>query len=363
MVADQGRLEPAPGRRGSGLEKRLPNYDGDGGDKGKTMSEHHWWSGADDRVRLGISACLLGDPVRFDGGHKRDPFLVESLGRFVEWVRVCPEVESGMGAPRESMRLVQIQGATRLVTNKTGVDVTETLGRYSRQKVRELAGEQLSGFILKKDSPSCGLERVKVYGASGADMRTRSGRGLFADALVTHLPLLPVEEEGRLNDPRLRENFVERIFAYRRLTSLFASRWTMGDVVRFHTAHKLTLMAHKPQAYQKLGRMVGGGKTMDRREFQQRYSSEFMAALGTMATPRRHANVLQHMLGYFKKALDEDSRAELLTLIENYAAERVPLVVPLTLFTHHIRRCGISYLADQVYLRPHPAELMLRNHV
>ena len=315
----------------------------------------------DARIRLGISACLLGQPVRFDGGHKRDPFLVESLGAFVEWVSVCPEVESGMGAPRESMRLVRVAREIRLVTNTAAEDKTDIVHRYARRRVDELADERLCGFVLKKDSPTCGLERVKVYDGSGVP--TRSGRGLFADALATRFPLLPLEEEGRLNDPRLRENFVERIFAYRRLTELFVPRWTMGDVVRFHTAHKLTLMAHKPQAYQRLGRLVASGKSAARREFQNRYSSEFMATLATMATPRRHTNVLQHMLGYFKDSLDRESRAELLALIQDYAAGRVPLVVPLTLFGHHIRRCRVSYLAEQVYLRPHPVELMLRNHV
>ena len=165
-----------------------------------------------ERVRLGISACLLGEPVRFDGGHKRDPFLVESLGQFVDWVPVCPEVESGLDAPRESMRLVQADGRIRLLTNKTAQDHTARMRGYARRRVEELADGELFGFVLKKDSPTCGLERVKVYGTAG--MPVKSGRGLFADALVTRFPLLPVEEEGRLNDPRLRENFVERIFAY-----------------------------------------------------------------------------------------------------------------------------------------------------
>jgi uncharacterized protein YbbK (DUF523 family)/uncharacterized protein YbgA (DUF1722 family) len=277
-----------------------------------------------ERIRLGISACLLGEPVRFDGGHKRDPFLVESLGQFVDWVPVCPEVESGLDAPRESMRLVQADGRIRLLTNKTAQDHTTRMRSYARRRVEELVDGELCGFVLKKDSPTCGLERVKVYGA--AEVPAKSGRGLFADALVTRFPLLPVEEEGRLNDPRLRENFVERIFAYRRLTALFATHWSMGAVVRFHTAHKLTLMAHMPKAYQRLGRLVASGTSMARREFQERYSSEFMTALSTLATPRRHANVLQHMLGYFKQVLDRESRAELLALIGDYAGGRVPLV-------------------------------------
>ena len=314
-----------------------------------------------ERIRLGISACLLGEPVRFDGGHKRDPFLVESLGQFVDWVPVCPEVESGLDAPRESMRLVQTDGRIRLLTNKTAQDHTTRMHGYARRRVDELVDDALVGFVLKKDSPTCGLERVKVYGTAGVPVK--SGRGLFAGALVTRFPLLPVEEEGRLNDPRLRENFVERIFAYRRLMALFATRWSIGAVVQFHTAHKLTLMAHMPEAYQRLGRLVASGKSIARREFQDRYSSEFMTALQAIATPRRQTNVLQHMLGYFKQTLDRESRAELLALIHDYGAGRVPLVVPLTLFAHHIRRCGVPYLADQVYLQPHPVELMLRNHV
>ena len=314
-----------------------------------------------ERIRLGISACLLGERVRFDGGHKRDPFLVESLGQFVEWVPVCPEVESGLDAPRESMRLVQVEGQVRLLTNKTTSDHTDNMRRYARRRVEELGGDQLFGFVLKKDSPTCGLERVKVYGTGGVPMK--SGRGLFADALVTRFPMLPVEEEGRLNDPRLRENFIERAFAYRRLAAVFASRWSMGDIVRFHTIHKLTLMAHRPESYQRLGRLVASGKSMGRRDFQDRYSSGFMTALSAIATPRRQANVLQHMLGYFKDTLDRGDRAELLTLIASHAAGQVPLVVPLTLFAHHIRRCGVTYLAEQTYLQPHPVELMLRNHV
>jgi uncharacterized protein YbgA (DUF1722 family)/uncharacterized protein YbbK (DUF523 family) len=316
---------------------------------------------ADAPLRLGVSACLLGEPVRFDGGHKRDFFLVKTLGRFVEWVPVCPELESGLGVPRESMRLVQIDREIRLVTGKTAHDQTDTVGRYTVRRLEEIAEQGLCGFVLKKDSPTCGLERVRVYNAIGVP--TRDGRGLFAAALVERFPTLPVEEEGRLVDPRLRENFIECIFAYRDLMCLFTGRWTIGDLVRFHTARKLTLLAHVPEAYQRLGRLVAGGKSLPRAELQTRYSTEFMKALRTVATPRRHGNVLRHMLGYFKRTLERDDRAELLTLIQTYAAGQVPLIVPLTLFAHHLRHHDVSYLAGQVYLRPHPAELMLRNHV
>lgn len=314
-----------------------------------------------DSIRIGISACLLGREVRFDGGHKRDPFLTDTFGQFVEWVPVCPEVEAGFGTPRESMRLVTEDGRLRLVTVKTGIDLTATMEGYSRRRVDRLSQEQLCGYVLKKDSPSCGMERVKVYDAN--KVPSRSGHGLFASALQARFPLLPVEEEGRLSDPRLRDNFVERVFAYRRLIALFAGRWTMGALVRFHTAHKLTLMAHSVKAYQELGRLVARAKALPRAELEVKYSEGFMAALKALATPRRHTNVLQHMAGYFKTNLDPAGKAELTATIEDYRLGLVPLVVPITLIRHYVRLYEVSYLAGQVYLEPHPKELMLRNHV
>ncbi len=194
-------------------------------------------------------------------------------------------------------------------------------------------------------------------------MPSRSGQGLFAAALCARYPHLPVEEEGRLSDPRLRDNFVERVFAYRRLRGLFASRWTVGSLVRFHTAHKLTLMAHSVTAYRELGRLVAAAKTAKRSDLQDDYTRGFMTALAAIATPRRHTNVLQHMAGYFKKALDEGGKAELQATIEDYRTGLVPLIVPLTLLRHHVRHHDVAYLAGQTYLEPHPRELMLRNHV
>ena len=305
---------------------------------------------ADRPIRIGISRCLLGDAVRYDGGHKRDSFLIDSLGPFVEWVPVCPEVECGMGTPREPMRLVRAGGGIRLLTVETAVDLTTQMERYARRRVAQLASEDLCGYVLKKDSPSCGLERVNVYSARGVP--SRSGRGLFASALVDRLSHLPVEEEGRLSNPRLRENFVERVFAYARLRTLFESAWSLGALVEFHTAHKLILMAHSPDAYQKLGRLVALARGVSRKDLQRRYTESFMDALAVIATPRRHANVLQHMAGYFKDRLDPDSRLELQAAIEAHRRGLVPLAVPLTLLRHHVRTHGVAYLAGQIYLQP-----------
>jgi uncharacterized protein YbgA (DUF1722 family)/uncharacterized protein YbbK (DUF523 family) len=304
--------------------------------------------------------------VRFDGGHKRDTFLTETLGQHVEWVPVCPEVEVGMGTPRETVHLVRDPDrrpgsgepvALRMIAPKSGADWTDRMTAYAEARVATLAKQDLSGYVLKRDSPSCGM----VHMAGGTPERT--GIGLYAAVLRARMPALPVEEEGRLCDARLRENFVERVFAYRRLRTLFNGRWTVGQLVRFHTAHKLVLLAHQPTAYTALGRLVARAKELARLELQQEYERVFMDALSRIATPARHANVLQHMAGYFRDGLDADSRAELLALIEDHRNGHIPLVVPLTLIRHHVRRLGIEYLQGQVYLDPHPKELALRNHV
>lgn len=312
-------------------------------------------------LRIGVSACLLGAEVRFDGGHKRNDFLTEVFGRFVKFVPVCPEFELGLGVPRESLRLIRDGEAIRLAGNRSGADHTAEMNEFAARRAAALAREELSGYVLKKDSPSCGMERVRVYAASG--MPARAGRGLFAAALIGRYPNLPVEEEGRLNDPRLRENFIERVFAYRRLRDFFASRWSVGGLVAFHTAHKLQLLAHTPRAYAELGRMAARAKSIDRGELRDSYEREFMGALAKIVSPARQANVLQHIAGYFRGQLDADSRRELAALIDDYRRGLIPLIVPITLMRHYVRRFGIAYLAGQVYLEPHPKELMLRNHV
>jgi uncharacterized protein YbgA (DUF1722 family)/uncharacterized protein YbbK (DUF523 family) len=287
---------------------------------------------------------------------------VEILSPHVCWVRVCPEVEVGMGTPRETLRLERRDdGAIRMVTTRTDVDHTDAMSSWARRRLTELEREQLSGYVLKKDSPSCGMERVKVFGASG--MAQRTGRGIFADALLRRFPDLPVEEEGRLSDPRLRENFIERVFAYQRLRRFFAQRWTIGGLVKFHTSHKMSLLSHSTAGYQELGRLVASAAGMPRTGLRAAYESRFMRTLTLVATPRRHTNVLMHMAGHLKQQLDGLSRQELAATIDEYRRGLVPLVVPMTLLRHHARVHDVGYLLGQVYLEPHPRELMLRNRV
>jgi len=324
----------------------LVALDGDGGER-ETLRD-----GAP--LRLGISTCLLGQRVRYDGGHKRDAFLTDILGRYVEWVPVCPELEAGLGVPREAMHLQRLDGETRLLTSKTRHDHTETLRRFSERKVAALRRENLSGYVLKRSSPSCGMEGVKIHRRKGAAVL---GRGLFADILLAAFPHLPIEEEGRLDDPELRENFLERVFAYRRLRSLFAPRWTVGELIAFHSAHKLQLMAHSPRHYAELGRSVAAAKITPRPQLRQVYQEGMMTALESRATIRRHVNVLQHAIGYFSGRLDEASRRELVERIDDYRRELVPRIVPLTLVRHYVRRFDLAYLRSQTYFEPYPEDL------
>jgi uncharacterized protein YbgA (DUF1722 family)/uncharacterized protein YbbK (DUF523 family) len=314
-----------------------------------------------EKIRLGVSSCLLGDEVRYDGGHKRDTFLVDTLGPFVEWVPVCPEVELGLGVPRPPIRLVGDPGAPRLLVEQSGEDLTARMRRWSATRVAELGALGLHGYVLKRSSPSCGLFRVRVYGDDG--LPGAVGRGLFAAALTAALPLLPVEEEGRLTDPGIRESFIERVFAAARWQTFVVGRPRGRDLVAFHAAHKFAILAHSPRHYAELGRLVAGAGPRPVAETLARYGAGFAGALAVRATRARHVNVLQHLAGFFKRQLTDDERAELAEVITEYRGGLVPLVVPLTLLKHHVRRLELAYLADQIYLSPHPKELMLRNHV
>lgn len=314
------------------------------------------------RLRIGISACLLGHEVRYDGGHKLDRFIKETLGALVEFVPVCPEVEMGMSVPREPVRIVEDEGRVRMIGTQSETDYTLRLSRYAHAKMKALSSLELSGYLLKKDSPSCGMERVKVYGPNQKISR-RNGVGLFAHALLERFPYLPVEEEGRLNDPALRENFFVRVFAYRRVRDLFSKRWTVGELVAFHSREKLLLLAHDRSTYQQLGRLVANAKHHDRTVMSRTYQEQFMTGLKRISTVRKNTNVLEHMVGYLRDCADEADRQELREIIEHYHRGQIPLTVPITLIRHHVRRHRIDYLAEQTYLNPHPLELRLRNHV
>jgi uncharacterized protein YbgA (DUF1722 family)/uncharacterized protein YbbK (DUF523 family) len=307
------------------------------------------------RLKVGVSACLLGEKVRYDGGHKRNDFVAGTLSRFVTFVPVCPEVELGLGTPREPIRLDRRSGDLRLLGVRSSVDHTPAMTRFAEVRLEALEKEDLSGYVFKKDSPSCGMERVPVIGRAGAP--AKNGRGLFAARLMERFPLLPVEEEGRLNDPILRRSFVVRLYAGRRLRDLFESRWSRGAVVDFHSREKLLLMAHEPAAYRDLGRLVAGIKEFPRGEFAARYSARFMAGLAKGATRGRHANVLQHAAGYFKDAPIADRR-EMAEAIDEYRRGIATLETPLTLLRHHLRNAEEAWLRGQTYFEPCPRELL-----
>lgn len=314
-----------------------------------------------DKIRLGISSCLLGENVRFDGGHKKDQYITKTLAQFFEWVPVCPEMEIGLGAPRESLHLLGRPEAPLLVTTKTERDYTETMLAYARAKVAQLEKLGLHGYLLKKDSPTCGMERVKVYDDN--HVPTKTGVGLFARVLLEKMTSLPVEEEGRLSDPRLRENFIVRVFCHFRWQQLQQQKLRVRALVRFHAQHKYLLMAHSPKYLSELGRLVAGAKALTPKELLARYAELFFAALRRPASPKKHTNVLQHLTSYLKKQLDERDKQELHATISDYHAGLLPLIVPLTLLRHYVRKFDLAYLQDQIYLNPHPKELMLLNHV
>ena len=311
--------------------------------------------------RIGISQCLLGEQVRFDGGHKRDRFLTDTLGQFVEWVPVCPEVEAGLGTPREAMRLVGTPEAPRLMTIKTQKDLTTTLESFCQRRIQELKSLELDGYIFKKDSPSCGIKQVRLYQHPSAP--SRKGSGLFAQAFQASFPLIPVEDEGRLNDPGIRENFIERLFAYYRWQNLLGGGLTRRGIVSFHTQHKYFLMAHSRPHYHELGHMVASSKQYTPSQLAVAYGTTFMESLKVKTTVRKHVNVLQHLVGHFKKQITRGQRQELQELISDFHQGLTPLIAPLTLINHYVREHEVGYLADQIYLQPHPKELILKNHV
>lgn len=313
------------------------------------------------KIILGISSCLLGNNVRYDGGHKLDHFLVDTLGQYVDWVPVCPEVECGLPVPREAMHLVGDPDDPRLVTMRTGKDHTARMKRWAQKKTAELEKAELCGFVFKSRSPSSGMRGVKIYTEAG--MPNSTGSGIFAHAFMKQFPLLPVEDEGRMHDPGLRENFIEQVFVYRRWQEYRRMDGSLGGLVAFHTDHKYLVMAHSQKHYTALGKMVAAGKSARRDRLHADYLETLMEGLQLLATPKKNTNVLQHMAGYFKDRLSADEKKELLEVITNYHDALVPLIVPITLLQHYVRKYKEGYLSRQFFLNPHPLELMLRNHV
>lgn len=312
-------------------------------------------------IKVGISSCLLGAKVRFDAGHKKDRYITDILGQYFTFVPVCPELEVGMGVPRESVRLTGNPDNPRMTGNKTGEDWTDRMNKYSRERVNRRDLKGLSGYLLKKDSPSCGMERVKIYSSKGAP--SKQAVGLFAGALIGRNPLLPIEEEGRLNDSRLRENFIIRVFAYHSLQELFKGKFSRGKVVEFHARNKYLILAQSPRHYKQMGQLVAGVSKLSPSDFQDKYMNLFMEALSIKTTTKKNVNVLHHILGFLKRYLEPGDKKYLLDIIDDYRQELVPLIVPVTLLKNYLRKHNVEYILAQTYLNPHPKELMLRNHV
>lgn len=312
-------------------------------------------------IKIGISSCLLGREVRFDGGHKKDAFIDRVLSRYFEFVPVCPEVEIGLGIPRDPIRLERRKGRVRVVgVKQPDLDVTGSLAECARGMVKD--NGRLSGYIFKSKSPSCGMERVKVYDKTSG-IPAMDGIGEFARVVMALWPDLPVEEEGRLNDPVLRENFIERVFTYERWQRLREAGLNAAAIVDFHTRHKLLIMSHSQQAYRELGREVAACGDEEPDRFGKRYIARLMTTLRVRATRKNHTNVLKHVQGFLKDRIDPEDKQELSEIIERYRTGQVPLVVPITLLNHHFRRHPNDYLQRQWYLNPHPPEMMLRNMI
>jgi uncharacterized protein YbgA (DUF1722 family)/uncharacterized protein YbbK (DUF523 family) len=321
--------------------------------------EHDSLTGDGKRVAVGVSGCLLGQAVRFDGGHKRNSYVTDTLSQYFDFVSVCPEVGIGLGTPRKTLRLVGCAEQPRAVVSGSDTDVTEALAKYGARIAKDLA--HLRGYIFKKASPSCGMERVKVYGTNNVPQK--AAVGIYAHGLMRALPLLPVEEEGRLTDPLLREQFIERVYVYDRWLTMVGDGLTAHKFVRFHSAHKLLIMAHSQVHYRRLGQLVARAGQSDLAALAQAYVTELMQALKQRGTRKRHANVLHHLSGYFKRHLTGSDKLELGALIEAYRIGQVPLVVPIILIRHYLRRFPNAYVSLQYYLQPHPEPLGLRNSI
>jgi uncharacterized protein YbgA (DUF1722 family)/uncharacterized protein YbbK (DUF523 family) len=313
-----------------------------------------------EKIKIGISACLTGKKVRYDGSHKHDHYITDTLGGYFDFIALCPEVEYGLPVPREPMRLTGAPEDPRLVTIHTGIDHTEGMKKWAKERLRELDKQELRGFIFKSRSPSSGMQRVKVYNEKGVPQM--NGVGIFANAFINRFPLVPVIDEGRLNDPGLREAFIEKVFVFHRWLEFLKKGGSTKDLLEFHTNHKLLMLAHSPKHVTILGRFIAGSKGYTG-QLNNVYIETMMEGLSLLATTKKNTNVLSHVMGYFKKQLTADEKQELLEIIGNYHKGFIPLIVPVTMLNHYMRKYDEPYLKKQVYLNPNPLELVLRNHV
>lgn len=310
-------------------------------------------------VKIGISACVLGDKVRFDGGHKASAFCMQPLSAVVQYVPVCPEMAIGMPSPRPAIRLQldEAQQVQLVQSNNPAINHTEAMLAFTDKKLPQLAG--LSGYIVCAKSPSCGMERVRLFDAKGQQMG-KLGVGIFTHQLMQKYPWLPVEEDGRLFDPALKENFICRVFSCYDFQQSMQDGFSVGKLVAFHSRYKFLVMAHSPVAYRELGRLVANAKLFAAEELQQRYLLELMQALKNIATRKQHANVLQHLQGFLKHGLSAEAKQELASLIDRYRQGFVPLLAPVTLLQHHLKQLPNSYVSAQRYFNPYPETLGLR---
>jgi len=311
------------------------------------------------KPKIGISACLMGQKVRHDGGHCSFPFLQEWSDAFL-WRPVCPEIGMGLGTPRNPVRLVQGDMGLRMLESKSGRDVTELMHQFATNFGESWASLDLDGFVLKKKSPSCGLERVPLYSETGGKLGQT--RGLFAQALLAIAPHLPVEEEGRLLDVNLRERFIERVYAYRRWKCFRRRATAKRELIAFHSCHKYQYLAHSRVYYSRMGHLVARSGDVPWDVLLDAYEQHFLACFAQPHTVKRHADVLFHLIGFFKKALPERDRHELIDLAEQFRLRKVPLSVPLTLLNHHAQKHGSDWMKTQTYLAPYPSDFNMRHH-
>lgn len=311
-------------------------------------------------VTIGISSCLLGNEVRHDGGHKRNVYATKTLSDYFTFRPFCPEMAIGLGVPRPTIRLTRSESGIRLTgSDNPQLDVTADMTKWSETAVTGM--QDLSGFILKSNSPSCGMERVRVYDGNGVP--ARDGIGLFANSLMKAMPWLPVEEEGRLNDAVLRENFIERVFVYYRWQQLMNNGISVSGVMDFHQQHKFILLAHDEVEFRKLGPLIANINKNNLDQVASEYLLRVMTSLKSRATRKRHTNVLMHVMGFLKTKIDSDDKQELIEVMDNYRHGKVPLIVPVTLMKHHLRKFPDEYISSQYYMAPYPEELMLRNMI